>query len=150
MRLLSCLYHLQQHMLYCHRHSLQYLCYLQWRTNLQGKCWTKGEQALILEKTIYIHVLYELFIFVLCFLFDKYSWNNLKAGKLKPYAFNFTIKRSWFKQSNVLERSVSRAPNTLPLSIELFQFSNKATGHCWVLNIFLKPYWYFEKNLTLA
>ena len=134
-------------MAYCHRHSLQYPCYLQWRTNLQGKCWTKGDQVLILElppKAISIHVLYELFILVLCFLFDKYSWFNLKAGKLKPYTFNFAIKRSWFRQANALQRSISRAPNTLPLSIYLFHFSNKGKRHCWVLNPFLKPYWYFQ------
>ena len=49
------------------------------------------------------------------------------------------------EKSNVLERSVSKAPNTLPPSIDLFHFSNKAKRHYWVLNPFLKPYWYFEK-----
>ena len=37
------------------------------------------------------HVPYELFIFVLGFLFKKKSWINLKSGKLEPYAFNFAI-----------------------------------------------------------
>ena len=45
---------------------------------------------------------------------------------------------------NALERSLSKAPKTLPLSIDLFHFSNKAKRHYWVLNPFLKPYWYCE------
>ena len=100
------------------------------------------------SKTISIHVLYELFILVLYFLFKKQSWVSLKTGKLKPYVFNFAIKRSWFRQSNALERSVSRAPNTLPLSIDLFHFTNKAKRHCWKLtDIFFKT-WHFLKHTS--
>ena len=79
------------------------------------------------------------------YLEKMYSCSGaFKAGKLKPYPFNFAIKRSWFRQSNVLQRSVTKAPNTLDF-IDLFYFSNKAKRHCSVPNLFLKPYWYFEK-----
>ena len=130
-------------MAHCHRHSLQYPCYLQWRTNQQGKCLTKGDQVLIFElPPKQFPSMYCMNCLFLSFPFSLI--NSHKAGKLKPYPFNFAIKRSWFKQSNALERSASRAPNTLPLSIDLFHFYNKAKRHCWVLNPFLKSYWYFE------
>ena len=45
-------------------------------------------------KTISIHVLYELLILVLCFLFNKYSRIDLNAGKLEPYVVNVAINRS--------------------------------------------------------
>ena len=144
-------------MVYRHRHSLQYLCYLLRRKNLQEKCWTIDDQVLILEvfpKQLLSMYCMNYFFIVLCFLFNKQSWINLKAAKLKPYVFNFAIKRSWFRLSNALERSVSKVPNTLPLFWDLLGFSNKAKRHCWVLNPFLKPYWYFKnissKNLTVA
>ena len=58
------------------------------------------------------------------------SWINVTTGKLKPYAFNFAVRSSWFWQSNTLERSVSKAPNTLLLSTDPLHFSNKARRYC--------------------
>ena len=60
-------------------------------------------------------------------------WINFKAGKVKPYAFSFAIRSSSSRQSNALERSVSRARNILPLSTAFFHFSNNVTSHCCVL-----------------
>ena len=96
-------------------------------------------------KTNSIHVPYELFILVLCLLFNKLSWNSLKAVKLKPYALNFAVRGFLFRQLNALERFVGKVPNVLPLSIELFHFSNKNKRRYWTQNPFLKSEWYFPK-----
>ena len=73
------------------------------------------------------------------------SWISLKAGKLKPYALNFAIRGFLFRQLNALERFVGKVPNILPLSIELFHFSNKNKRRYWTQNPFLKSEWYFPK-----
>ena len=68
------------------------------------------------------------------------------TGKLKPYAFSFAD--SWSRQSNAFERSVSKAPKTLPLSTDLFHVSNITRGQCWVLYPFRIPHCWFEKMLS--
>ena len=42
-------------------------------------------------------------------LLDKYSWINLKASKLNPYAFSFAIRSSRSKQLKALDRLVNNA-----------------------------------------
>ena len=43
------------------------------------------------------------------------------------------IKNSWLTHSDVFDKSVSQAPNAIPLSIVLFHFSIKAKRHWFVL-----------------
>ena len=43
---------------------------------------------------------------------------------LKPYAFNFAIKRSCKRQSNAFNKSLRSAPNDLILLLADFHFSN--------------------------
>ena len=70
------------------------------------------------------------------------------AGKLKPYAFSFAVSNSWSRQWNAFERSVSKAPKTLPLSTDLFHVSNITRKQCWVLHPFRKPHCWFKKMLS--
>ena len=42
-------------------------------------------------KRIFSQELYEVFIFALCFLFDKHQCISLDEFKLNPYAFNSAI-----------------------------------------------------------
>ena len=46
------------------------------------------------------------------------------AGKLTPYVFSFAVSNSWSRQSNAIERSVSKTPETLPLSTNLIHVFN--------------------------
>ena len=56
--------------------------------------------------------------------------------QLKPNACIFAINRSRERRLNAFDKSVSDAPNDLPLSLQNFDFSNMATEQCWALNIF--------------
>ena len=88
--------------------------------------------------------LFESFTRNLCFLFYEQLWTNLNAGKVKAYALIFTIRSSQFRQSNALEKSLSRALNILPLSNAFFQFSNNFKRHCCGLKSFPKQHWCLE------
>ena len=46
--------------------------------------------------------------------------------------------------NKAFNKYVSKAPNILLLSTDLFHFSNIARRHCWVLKTFRNPHWYFE------
>ena len=70
------------------------------------------------------------------------------AGKLNLYAFSFAVSNSWWRQLNAFNRSVSKAPKTLPLSTDLFHVSNITRKQCWVLYPFQKPHCSFEKMLS--
>ena len=94
--------------------------------------------------TISRKLLYFKFIFVCCFLFDTQLCTSSNAVKLKPYAFSFAMSNSWSRQSKAFNKFVSKAPNILLLSTDLFHFSNIARRHCWVLKPFRNPHWYFE------
>ena len=100
------------------------------------------------------HSLYELLTLVLCFLCDRWSWINLKAGRLNPLAFNFAIRSAWLRQSKALNKSLCRETKALPLSTDLFHFSGIAKKHCCVLWPFLSPHGflrkYFQKSLIFA
>ena len=74
---------------------------------------------------------------------------RFRAVKLKPYEFNFAIIKSCGRQSNALERSVRRAPNTFPLSTAFFHFSVIAKRQCCTLYSFLNPHCYLERNLSI-
>ena len=60
-----------------------------------------------------------------------------KAGKLTLYVFSFAVSNSWSRQSNAIERSVSKTPETLPLSTNLIHVFNIRRTQYWVLYIFL-------------
>ena len=53
------------------------------------------------------------------------------------------------KQWNVFDRSVNRTPKCFLLSTVLSFFSKKARRQSWVLNPFLKPHLYSNKNWTI-
>ena len=61
---------------------------------------------------------------------------------------NFAISKSWFKQWNALDKSVSRAPNARWLATVFFHLSNVQSKQCCVLNPFRKPHWNFEGILS--
>ena len=84
-----------------------------------------------------LHVLYEPFTLVLCFLSFKKLYINLRAQILKPYASYLTSNKSRFKQSNALDKSVNTAP---PLFFWSSAFiSIIIIKHCSVLYPFLYP-----------
>ena len=86
-----------------------------------------------------------LFWFFLCDLS-----NSLVSVLMSQYWISmhliFAIKRSRWRQSNALERSVRSAPNLFWLSTADFYFSSIEKRHCWALKPFLKPHWNIEKN----
>ena len=69
------------------------------------------------------------------------------AGKLKSSSFSFAVRSSWSRQSDLLERSVTKAPKILPLSEDLFHVSRIIRRQRWVLYPFGKPHCWFEKML---
>ena len=85
----------------------------------------------------------ELFILVLCFLFDR-LWTSLNSGMLQPWAFSFAMIKSWSSQSKTLNKYIVKALNTLALSSGLFhsllipkgQWSNLFYSHIFFKNIF--------------
>ena len=78
-------------------------------------------------------LLYDEFVFIRCFLFDKWLCTTFHAVKQKPYAFSFTMTNSWWRHSKAFDKSANKAPNILLLSTDLFHFSNIARRHCRLL-----------------
>ena len=74
---------------------------------------------------------------------------RFRAVKLKLYEFNFAIIKSCGRQSNAVQRSVTRAPNMFPsstvFSISQSLLKDNAAHHI----SFLNPYWYLERNLSI-
>ena len=89
---------------------------------------------------------YHQFLFVVFYLLNNHELLN--AGRSNPYALSFAVSNSWSRQSNALERSVSKAPNVLPLSTELFHFSKRFTRQCCVLYPFLNPHCFYDRKLS--
>ena len=54
----------------------------------------------------------------------------------------------WSIQSNAFEKSVRRAPNWCPLSINSLNFSIITIRHCWALCPFRKLHWFGERMLS--
>lgn len=85
----------------------------------------------------------ELFILVLCFLFDR-LWTSLNSVMLQPWAFSFAMIKSWSSQSKTLNKYIVKALNTLALSSGLLhsllipkgQWSNLFYSHIFFKNIF--------------
>ena len=107
---------------------------------------------------IFGYSLYELFVFVLsflwifypCFLCGRQSWINLGAGRLNSRAFSFLVNSSWSRHSNALDKSVSRAPKAAPLSTDLFHFSSVSKRHSCGLWTFLNLAWFLKKYFQKA
>ena len=51
------------------------------------------------------------------------------------------VRSGWFIQSNALERSVRRIPNSFPLTIAFLNFSIITRRQCLALNSFWKSHW---------
>ena len=78
------------------------------------------------------HLLYDEIIFVIYLLLDMQFCISFKGGNLNLYAFSFTIRSLWSRQTNAFDK-------VLPLSIDLFHFSSIAKRHCCVLKPSGKP-----------
>lgn len=71
---------------------------------------------------------------------------NHKADMLNLYAFNFGIRKSYERQSNAFDQSITIAPNNFPFSVPEFHFSSIYTRRCWALKPFLNHHWWLEKK----
>ena len=85
------------------------------------------------------------FVFVLCFLFDKYLWTSLNAAKLKPWAWNLATNSTCGRQSKALDKFVNNVLKDFLSSVADFHFSIDTIRHCCVLYPFLKLHWKFTK-----
>ena len=66
-------------------------------------------------------------------------------GNLKLYVFGFAESNLWLRELNAFERSVSKAPKTLPLSADIFHVST--IRQYWVLYPVWKLHCWFDKIL---
>ena len=92
----------------------------------------------------YLHVLlhYQLKHLVSVFIALDYSFLN---DQFEDPKLSTVVHETVFP---VLERSVSTAPKTLPLSTRFFHFSNNVKRHHCLRKPFLKPHWFLE-NISL-
>ena len=86
---------------------------------MKETCWSKlsSESIKIPSKVSYVLVVSEA------------SPIDTSVGDLELKR-NLAIRNGWFIQSNALERSVRRAPNSLPLSIASLNFSIITRRQC--------------------